>query len=102
MEIQPKLTAKQKAFCHEYLIDKNGSKAALIAAYSKTTAHQIAAENLRKPYVKAYLDELVSRQTERTKITGDKVISSYSISLLRKAFRLSLDSHKLNRITISS
>jgi phage terminase small subunit len=73
--LEPKLTAKQKAFCHEYAIDKNATQAAIRAGYSKATAHQIAAENLRKPYVKAYLDELLSRQTERTKITGDKVIS---------------------------
>ena len=37
-------TTKQKFFCREYLVDLNGSKAAVRAGYSKKTARQIASK----------------------------------------------------------
>jgi phage terminase small subunit len=72
---EPKLTAKQSKFCEEYLIDRNGTQAAIRAGYKSQSAHQVGAENLRKPYVKAYLNKLLTQQAERTKLTGDQVIS---------------------------
>jgi phage terminase small subunit len=72
---EPELTTKQKAFCHEYLIDKNGAAAAIRAGYKPDNARTIAAQNLAKVSIKAYLDQLLTQQVERTKITGDQVIS---------------------------
>ena len=37
--IVAKLTAKQQRFCDEYLIDLDGTKAAIRAGYSKKTAY---------------------------------------------------------------
>lgn len=59
-----KLTGKQEAFCLLYVgeADFNGTKAARMASYNGSdnvlavTAHQ----NLRKPKIKARIDELVS------------------------------------------
>lgn len=51
------LTAKQQRFCDEYLIDLNGTQAAIRAGYSKKTAGQIAEENLKKPEIVEYLNE---------------------------------------------
>lgn len=53
----PKLTLKQKRFCEEYLKDFNGSAAARRAGYSENTCREIAAENLTKPNIKAYIDK---------------------------------------------
>jgi phage terminase small subunit len=42
------LTAKQEAFCLEYVIDNNATQAAIRAGYSETSARQIAADNMSK------------------------------------------------------
>jgi phage terminase small subunit len=54
------LNSKQKKFCEEYIFDFNGTRAAKAAGYSAATAYSIASENLRKPEVKAYIEELES------------------------------------------
>lgn len=43
-----KLTAKQKKFCKEYLIDLNATKSAIRAGYSVETANRIGNQNLSK------------------------------------------------------
>lgn len=52
------LTAKQEAFCREYLIDLNATGAARRAGYSVDTASEIGWENLRKPQIQLRLTEL--------------------------------------------
>ena len=41
-----KLGARQQRFVDEYLIDLNGTQAAIRAGYSPNTANEIAAQNL--------------------------------------------------------
>lgn len=45
------LTPKQAAFVREYLVDFNGTQAAIRAGYSKNSAGAIAVENLTKPII---------------------------------------------------
>jgi phage terminase small subunit len=71
---EPKLTAKQKKFCLEYLVDGNATQSAIRAGYSAHTAYSIGVENLKKPQIRAFLDELLAQQSERTKMTADQVI----------------------------
>jgi phage terminase small subunit len=52
------LTAKQKRFCEEYVIDWNGTRAAIAAGYSEKTAKEIASENLTKPNIKDYIEQV--------------------------------------------
>lgn len=61
------LTEKQKAFCREYIYDWNGRRAAIAAGYSEKTAAEMAYENLNKPHIKAYIDEI---QKDLEKIAG--------------------------------
>lgn len=70
-----KLTEKQKRFCEEYLIDLNVTQSALRAGYSEKTAYSIGNENLKKPEIQKYISELMKKQSERTNITADKVLS---------------------------
>lgn len=42
------LTAKQRRFVEEYLVDLNATQAAIRAGYSSKTAASIGEENLRK------------------------------------------------------
>lgn len=59
-----KLTSKQKKFCEEYMIDFNGTRAARAAGYSEKSAYSQASENLKKPEIKSYLENLCSVQTD--------------------------------------
>ena len=68
------MNEKQKQFCNEYLIDFNGTQAAIRAGYSEKTANRIASENLSKLDIQAYLKELIKNRNERTRITQDEVI----------------------------
>ena len=70
------LTDKEAAFCEEYAVDKNGTRAILRAGYdmSEASAATEAWRLLRKPEIKLYLDDLLSAQAERTKVTADYVI----------------------------
>ena len=68
------LNEKQKQFCNEYLIDFNGTQAAIRAGYSKNSANRIASENLSKLDIQQYLKELIESRNERVQITQDDVI----------------------------
>jgi phage terminase small subunit len=57
------LSYKQKRFCEEYCLDWNGSKAAIRAGYSESSAKEIASENLTKPNIQAYI-ELIKNDLE--------------------------------------
>ena len=45
------LTAKQRMFVKEYLIDLNATQAAIRAGYSENAAKEIGYENLTKPHI---------------------------------------------------
>jgi phage terminase small subunit len=75
MPEEKNLTEKQIRFCQEYIIDLNGTQAAIRASYSEDTAGSIASENLQKPEIQRYIQELLDDRATRTKATADKVIS---------------------------
>lgn len=62
-ETLAELTAKQKRFCQEYVIDFNGAQAAIRTGYSVKTARMIASENLTKPNIKKYVSDLLESKT---------------------------------------
>lgn len=72
--MKKKLTPKQERFCQEYIIDLNGTQAAIRAGYSKKTAYSISEENLRKPEIKTRIEELQAELRERNKLKADDVI----------------------------
>ena len=76
------LTAKQKRFCDEYLIDLNATQAAIRAGYSKNTARVIGQENLTKPAVKSYIQEQMDRKQKELIADSDEVMR-YLTSVLR-------------------
>ena len=55
------MNTRQRKFCDEYLIDCNATQAAIRAGYSPKTAYSIGEENLKKPELKAYIDEQLER-----------------------------------------
>lgn len=71
-----KLTDKQELFCNEYLLDLNATQAAIRAGYSQPTSFSIASENLRKPYIRARISELMSKRSESLLIDQEFVIQN--------------------------
>jgi phage terminase small subunit len=53
------LTAKQEAFCYQYLVcGFNASEAARAAGYSRRTANEIARQNMKKPEINRRIQAL--------------------------------------------
>ncbi|MGL5658184.1 MAG: terminase small subunit [Cetobacterium sp.] len=56
--VDSELTEKQRLFCTYYMQSFNATQSAIKAGYSRETARAIGCENLRKPNIKKYLNEL--------------------------------------------
>lgn len=69
------LNDKQKLFCQEYLKDLNATKAAIRAGYSEKTARNIACENLTKPNIQQYIQDLQEGIQKRNQITIDEIMT---------------------------
>jgi phage terminase small subunit len=69
-----RLTAKQKRFIEEYLIDLNATQAAIRAGYSPDTAKSIGSENLTKPDIRARIDQAMAERSKRTGVNADRVL----------------------------
>ncbi len=69
-----KLTDKQAAFVREYLIDLNGTQAAIRAKYSKKTAKQAGTENLSKPYIQEAIKKKQAKRAKRLQVKADYVL----------------------------
>lgn len=69
-----RLTAKQKRFIEEYLIDLNATQAAIRAGYSPATAYSIGNENLKKPEIRARIDKAMAERSKRTGINAERVV----------------------------
>ncbi|MGL4668863.1 MAG: terminase small subunit [Saezia sp.] len=68
------LTAKQEAFCREYIVDLNAKRAAIRAGYSVKTAQVQGCRMLGSGKVKARVDELMQMRQERKRITPEYVL----------------------------
>jgi len=75
---QKTLTAKQKAFVSEYLVDLNGTQAAIRSGYSARTADRIAEQNLKKLDIKIAIKEAMEERSERTQLKADTVLKELS------------------------
>lgn len=81
-----KLTLKQQKFADEYIISGNATIAAIKAGYSEKTAGQTGAENLKKPYIKSYIEERLA-QLDSEKIADQEEILQYLTSVMRGEYR---------------
>jgi phage terminase small subunit len=69
------LTPQQARFVEEYLLDLNGTQAAIRAGYSSKGAKVQASRLLTHDNVLAALSEAQAKRSERTKIDADWVLS---------------------------
>lgn len=77
MSVDKKLTAKQKRFVEEYMIDFNATQAAIRAGYSKKTAREIGKQNLTKLYIQEEIKKLKDKLTEKAEIDAQWVLDNF-------------------------
>lgn len=65
---------KMQKFADEYLIDFNGTRAAIAASYSPKSAPGRAYHLLKNPQVREYLRTRVKRISNKTEVTTEKVL----------------------------
>lgn len=77
-----KMTAKQRLFCDEYLIDLNATQAAIRAGYSEKYAHTNANKLLQNTTIK---DFIAARMAEKEKnlIADQDEVLKYLTSVMR-------------------
>ncbi|MER1204047.1 terminase small subunit [Pseudomonas aeruginosa] len=68
------LTAKQRRFVAEYLLDLNATQAAIRAGYSKNRASEIGYQLLQKPDITSAIQEDMKQRSERTRSDADYVV----------------------------
>ena len=68
------MTRKQERFVEEYLVDLCATQAAIRAGYSPATAGAIGAENLKKPQIRARIDQAMAELSKRTGVNQERVI----------------------------
>lgn len=72
-ELGKKLKPRERAFVREYLVDLNGTQAAIRVGYSEKTAASQASRLLRKPDVQAYRDALLQEQFDAIGVTKHSI-----------------------------
>lgn len=76
------LTARQWAFVREYIVDLNGTQAALRAGYSPKVARVHAARMMTDDNILAEIDRLKTRRADKLELTAEKVLAE----IMRLAF----------------
>lgn len=67
------LTPKKAMFLAEYLVDGNGTRAAIAAGFSAKTATVKASRLIREPEIAAAIDEQRARRAKRLEVSADRV-----------------------------
>ena len=73
-----KLTPKQRRFCEEYLKSGNATEAAKKAGYKETSCRVIAAENLSKPAISAYIKRRLDEQEAAQVADSNEILKFYT------------------------
>jgi phage terminase small subunit len=70
-----KLTPKQQKFCEEYMIDLNGTQAAIRAGYSAKTAVEQSSRLLINVKIANAISELKQKLSAKTGVTAERLIN---------------------------
>jgi phage terminase small subunit len=77
--VEKKTKLKHGIFIREYLIDGNGTRAAISAGYSAKTAHAAASRLLKNVKVRAEIDRLTDERAKKLDITADRVLRELAL-----------------------
>ena len=73
------LRLRQERFCQEFIIDLNGTKAAIRSKYSKKGARVRASELLANSNIQKRIRELMDKREKRTEVTQDRVLKELAL-----------------------
>lgn len=73
------MTARQRLFCDEYLIDLNATQAAIRAGYSEKYAHTNAAKLLQNTTIQEFIEKRKKDRIKRIEITQDAVLQEIAL-----------------------
>ncbi len=82
-----KVKKRYELFAREYVIDLNGTRAAIAAGYSEHTAGVTASQLLTKPKIQRIVQQLISKRASKLDLKAEKVAEE----LQRMAFSNMLD-----------
>ena len=82
------MTERQKRFCQLFAADPDATAAAIGAGYSAKTARSIGSENLTKPDIRAYLEELQQLGTDSRIATIEEVQQFWTETMRDKSLPL--------------
>lgn len=74
MPKEQKLSEKQKRFADYYIETANASEAARRAGYSEKTANRIGEQNLKKPHIRAAIDERMAEKDALRVAKQDEIL----------------------------
>lgn len=77
------LNRKQLSFCKEYVIDKNGARAATDAGYSPHTARITASKLLTKGNVSDEVDRLLAIAADKAQVSAVNILKSIQDTIAR-------------------
>lgn len=83
------LKARQQRFCQEYLVDLNGSRAAVRAGYSASGAGLQASRLLANDKVSLEIAKLRAGREKRTGITADGILELWGKIAFDDKFKVS-------------
>lgn len=75
---------KQCLFAAEFIIDFNGTQAAIRAGYAKSSAGLMAMKLLKKPVVQKAMRYFTGKRLEKVELTADEVIKQLRYALTRR------------------
>lgn len=73
-QVLPNLSPREKRFCEEYLVDLISKHAAARAGVPKASTMAWAANTLKKPFVKRYIELLMEGAAARSQVMVDRVV----------------------------
>lgn len=68
------ISDKHRRFADEYLIDLNGTQAAIRAGYSAKTANEQSSRLLADVNIRKYIDDAIEKRQARVYITQDRIL----------------------------
>jgi phage terminase small subunit len=71
---RPALNSRRLTFCKEYIIDFNGSRAAICAGFAENSARSTASFLLTNPNIQAEIDRLRKAREDRLEASADFVV----------------------------
>jgi phage terminase small subunit len=85
--LKSKAQLRYELFAKEYVLDLNGTRAAIAAGYSKKTAEITASKLLRKAKVQELIQGLIEERAKRLDLNADRILGE----LCRMGFANMLD-----------